>query len=89
MATTPGSKVNGVIGLEGPEFIVLSIGYRSKLIFPIEAGIKFMESYAQAIHIEEEYNKPMKIVRPQEIAVGFMSKLDLAKIQLDETIDPK
>lgn len=87
MATTPGSKGNGVIGLEGPEFIMLSIGYRSKLIFPIEEGIKFMDAYARAIHVEEEYGKEPRIVRPPEFQVGFMSKMDLAKIKLSEALE--
>jgi len=87
MATTPGKNDCGVMGLTRPEFIVVKLDYSRKLVFPIDEGIKFIDAYGSAIHLKEEYQKPTTVGRPEEITVGFMSKMDLAALKLTEKLE--
>lgn len=69
------------------EFMLIEISYSCKLLFPIEIGATFLQSYCLAREYKKEYKKPIEIFpSPPEITIKYMTKADIAKIHFDKSL---
>lgn len=68
------------IGVEA-EFMWIQISYDRKLIFPIEQGLKYIESMRGCLLLKTPYEKPQAIHRyDEEIKLNYMTKEEIQEI---------
>lgn len=87
MATSPPRSDTGRPSDLKAEFMLIKLGYSCQLLFPIEAGNRFLEAYSQAREWKSGYNEPTSIApSPPEVSVRYVTRHEIAKIHFDKTI---
>lgn len=72
-----------------PTHIILSVDYETKLIIPIEKGLEFINTWATARELKEDYNKPKKI-QPvdKDFNIKFVSEQYIKELIVEAMIEP-
>jgi len=69
------------------EFMIIQLGYSCKLLFSIEDGPKFLQTYSQALEWKEEYKKPVEIhPNPPEVKITYLTRAQVNEIRFQKVL---